>query len=138
MTQYWIPLTMSARVVSSVPPFPLRGDFFHFSNILSARSFPVCRFDHLAVSYTHLVSRQAVSKWEADRSRPELDKLAALASLYGVTLDELAGREPSSLSLIHIWLEANQAVLDENETDEEGDTFRVGVPKLASKPRLIG
>lgn len=42
------------------------------------------------------VSRQAVSKWEADRSRPELDKLAALASLYGVTLDELAGREPSS------------------------------------------
>ena len=35
-------------------------------------------------------------------------------------------------------LEANQAVLDENETDEEGDTFRVGVPKLASKPRLIG
>ena len=48
------------------------------------------------------VSRQAVSKWEADRSRPELDKLAALASLYGVTLDELAGREPSSLSLIHI------------------------------------
>lgn len=35
-------------------------------------------------------------------------------------------------------LEANQAVLDVNETDEEGDTFRVGVPKLAEKPRLIG
>ena len=34
-------------------------------------------------------------------------------------------------------LEANQAVLDVNETDEEGDTFRVGVPKLSSKPRLI-
>ena len=34
-------------------------------------------------------------------------------------------------------LEANQAVLDINETDEEGDTFRVGVPKLSSKPRLI-
>ena len=34
-------------------------------------------------------------------------------------------------------LEANQAVLDQNETDEEGDTFRVGVPKLAGKPRLI-
>ena len=34
-------------------------------------------------------------------------------------------------------LEANQAVLDINETDEEGDTFRVGVTKLSSKPRLI-
>ena len=34
-------------------------------------------------------------------------------------------------------VEANQAVLDENETDEEGDTFRVGVPKLSGKPRLI-
>lgn len=42
------------------------------------------------------VSRQAVSKWEADRSLPELEKLAALANLYGVTLDELAGREPTS------------------------------------------
>ena len=34
-------------------------------------------------------------------------------------------------------LEANQAVLDENGTDEEGPTFRVGVPKLCSKPGLI-
>ena len=34
-------------------------------------------------------------------------------------------------------LEANQAVLDNNNTDEEGDTFRVGVPKLNFKSRLI-
>ena len=34
-------------------------------------------------------------------------------------------------------LEANQAVLDNNNTDEEGDTFRVGVPKLILKPRLV-
>ncbi|MBQ8994655.1 MAG: acetamidase/formamidase family protein [Oscillospiraceae bacterium] len=34
-------------------------------------------------------------------------------------------------------VEANQAVLDPNETDDEGPVFRVGVPKLASKPRLI-
>ena len=34
-------------------------------------------------------------------------------------------------------LESNQAVLDTNETDEEGDTFRVGVPKILDKPRLI-
>lgn len=34
-------------------------------------------------------------------------------------------------------VEANQAVLDENETNEEGDTFRVGIPKVSTKTRLI-
>ena len=34
-------------------------------------------------------------------------------------------------------VEANQAVLGPNYLDEKGPTFRVGVPKLASKPRLI-
>lgn len=34
-------------------------------------------------------------------------------------------------------VEANQAVLDVNERDETGDTFRVGVPKVKEKPRLI-
>ena len=34
-------------------------------------------------------------------------------------------------------VEANQAVLDVNEYDETGDTFRVGVPKLKEKQRLI-
>ncbi len=34
-------------------------------------------------------------------------------------------------------LESNQAVLDINETDEEGDTFRVGIPKTSEKPPLI-
>ena len=34
-------------------------------------------------------------------------------------------------------LESNQSVLDINETDEEGDTFRVGIPKTSQKPRLI-
>lgn len=35
------------------------------------------------------VSRQAVSKWEADASLPDTDKLIALAKLFGLTLDEL-------------------------------------------------
>ena len=39
------------------------------------------------------VSRQSVSKWETNASVPELDKLVQLADLFGVTLDELAGRE---------------------------------------------
>lgn len=35
------------------------------------------------------VSRQAVSKWEADASLPDTDKLIALSKLFGLTLDEL-------------------------------------------------
>ena len=34
-------------------------------------------------------------------------------------------------------LESNQSALDTNETDEEGDTFRVGIPKTSQKTRLI-
>lgn len=35
------------------------------------------------------VSRQSVSKWETGTATPELDKVAALARLFGVTIDEL-------------------------------------------------
>ena len=35
------------------------------------------------------VSRQAVSKWEADAAVPDTDKLIALSKLFGITLNEL-------------------------------------------------
>ena len=38
------------------------------------------------------VSRQTVSKWELGDTTPEMDKLVALADLFGVSLDELTGR----------------------------------------------
>lgn len=41
------------------------------------------------------VSRQAVSKWEADASLPDTDKLIALAKLFGLTLDELLQLSPA-------------------------------------------
>ena len=43
------------------------------------------------------VSRQALSKWEAGQSRPELDKLLALSDVFSVTMDSLVrpgGPEP--------------------------------------------
>ena len=41
------------------------------------------------------VSRQAVQKWEAGTSKPDLDNLAALAGYFQVSLDYLiTGREP--------------------------------------------
>ena len=38
------------------------------------------------------VSRQSVSKWETGTALPELDKLVAMSELFGVTLDEMAGK----------------------------------------------
>lgn len=36
------------------------------------------------------VSRQAVTKWESNQTSPSSDNLMALASIYGVSIDELA------------------------------------------------
>ena len=35
------------------------------------------------------ISRQSVAKWEAGKSRPELEKMMRLCSLFGCTMDEL-------------------------------------------------
>lgn len=39
------------------------------------------------------ISRQAVAKWEGNHTSPSADNLLALADLYQVSLDELAGRK---------------------------------------------
>ena len=39
------------------------------------------------------LSRQAISKWERAEASPDTDNLIALASLYGISLDELLGGE---------------------------------------------
>src|SRR5699024_4466541 len=39
------------------------------------------------------VSRQAISKWENDKTFPDIDNLIRLSRLYGVTLDKLVGVE---------------------------------------------
>ena len=37
------------------------------------------------------VSRSAVAKWEADKGIPDIENLKAIAGLFGMTLDTLAG-----------------------------------------------
>lgn len=39
------------------------------------------------------VSRQTVSKWETGQTTPELEKLVELAEVFGLSIDELVGRE---------------------------------------------
>lgn len=40
------------------------------------------------------LSRQAISKWERAEASPDTDNLIALATLYGISLDELLGNQP--------------------------------------------
>lgn len=56
------------------------------------------------------VSRQSVSKWETGAATPELDKVAALAALFGVTMDELVLGEARTAQ----------------ETDSEGESEGAG------------
>lgn len=39
------------------------------------------------------VSRQTVSKWETGQTTPELEKLIELAEVFGLSIDQLVGRE---------------------------------------------
>ncbi len=41
------------------------------------------------------VSRQAVAKWEAGETAPDLDKACLLAEAFGVSLDDLTNYEPA-------------------------------------------
>lgn len=46
------------------------------------------------------VSRQSVSKWENNTAVPDLDKLIKLCDVFGISLDELTGREKAEIASI--------------------------------------
>lgn len=54
------------------------------------------------------VTRQAVYKWENDKSYPDIDNLISLSEMYNVTLDELIKGNQNIKEKIHI-----------NEEDED-------------------
>ena len=45
------------------------------------------------------VTNQAVSKWESGQSCPDIALLPVLADLFGITLDQLFGREPKAVAV---------------------------------------
>lgn len=62
------------------------------------------------------VSRQTVSKWELGDTTPEMEKLIALGDLFGISLDELTGREsdkPEQTAVREVSPEAVRAVVRE-------------------------
>ena len=76
------------------------------------------------------VSRQAVSKWEADAAVPDTDKLIALSKLFGLTLNELLQVEGP---------EAGQAAENAEETprSELREEEKPGKKKIHAAPWLI-
>lgn len=65
------------------------------------------------------VSRQAVSKWEAEQSVPDIDKIISICDYFGVTTDyilrnaELPQTEPQSEPIVE------NIYISENKVDEE-------------------
>ena len=48
------------------------------------------------------VSRQAVSRWEMGTAKPELDSLASLSRIFGITVDELLTGEQAAVDDVPI------------------------------------
>ena len=48
------------------------------------------------------VTNQAVSKWESDQCCPDIALLPRLADIFGITMDELFGREPKEKSVTKV------------------------------------
>ena len=46
------------------------------------------------------VTNQAVSKWELEQACPDVTLLPALADIFGITIDELFGREPKKQEML--------------------------------------
>lgn len=58
------------------------------------------------------VSRQSVTKWEAEKSYPEMDKLLKLCQIFDVTLDDLVQGDLTTSAPTHV-AQARAAVLRE-------------------------
>ena len=86
------------------------------------------------------VSRQSVTKWEAQRSYPEMDKLLKMCEIFGCTLDDLvqgdlagaartAGRSVANATDGHLPGDGSVRVGDDREGSRPGDD-RAGMPSV--------
>lgn len=86
------------------------------------------------------ISYQAVSKWENDISSPDISILGELATILGVTVDELLGRvDPSRVELVEENNRKNikDMVLKIIVLDgDDGDKVNVKLPVLLVKALL--
>lgn len=72
------------------------------------------------------VTNQAVSKWESDACCPDITLLPKLADVFGVTIDELFGREPK------------EAPVMEEQADTVKDALDTGMDALSRGMDVLG
>ena len=74
------------------------------------------------------VSRQSVSKWENNNSTPDIEKLVMIASVFGITVDELVNNEALSIS------QNDTQGIEENPSQEESSSKTTSdTPSKSSK-----
>ena len=76
------------------------------------------------------ISRQAVSKWEAGQSMPDLARLVALAELFGVSLDALVRPDQTGAAAAHPG-EAGTG------TVQPGSGYPVGAPMGTARSKAV-
>jgi len=79
------------------------------------------------------VSRQTVSKWETEKSYPEVEKLIELAGLLEVSIDYLL----LGIETAFVWEENRETVTKEVILNEVSRTFRVSIDKIRGKDRSL-
>lgn len=78
------------------------------------------------------VSRQSVSKWEAERAYPEMDKLLRLCDLFGCTIDELVTGDLTGLAADGVPAMPAKAPQDVTGYDEAMRAFAWKIPLSAA------
>ena len=73
------------------------------------------------------VSRQSVSKWEADITLPEVDKLLLLSDVFGVSLDVLLKDELAINGVKEVHTCGNNAVSDKKVETYEGTLIKESI-----------
>ena len=87
------------------------------------------------------VSSQAVSKWEKDRTCPDITLLPQLAKLLGVTVDELLGGKQEEPAAVQVLPESKRKdiknmMLRISVDSADGDKVRVNLPLALVKVAL--
>lgn len=81
------------------------------------------------------ISPQAVSKWENDLTSPDISVLAEISEMFGVTLDELLGKEVADHAKVlppEERRDINKMML-KMTVDSEGDKMRINLPMALVK-----
>src|SRR5690625_7885579 len=82
------------------------------------------------------VSRQAVSKWEADRGVPDVENLQILARVVGMSLDELLDQETGAFQTREP-LDTSKFTRGNGARSRTDSTVRDNVPPLVGIQSLI-